>query len=98
MDIVFDEFDISSKWLNSLKPFYFVVNSALQIESMGDALSKVIPKNFNDHKIDSIFKSNLSLDSFENIKNLKNKLIILKSKTSEFNIYGSVLILSLIHI
>ena len=44
MDIVLDEFDISSKWLNSLKPFHFLVNADLQIESLGDALSKVIPE------------------------------------------------------
>ena len=47
MDILSKEFNISSSWLNSLKPFHFLIDSNLNINIAGDALSKVIPKELS---------------------------------------------------
>ena len=92
MDILSKEFNISSSWLNSLKPFHFLIDSNLNINIAGDALSKVIPKELLGAKVHEIFSSNFELKDFELIKTYKDKLIILKSLSSDFNIYGSILI------
>ena len=90
MDILSKEFNISSSWLNSLKPFHFLIDSNLNINIAGDALSKVIPKELLGAKVHEIFSSNFELKDFELIKTYKDKLIILKSLSSDFNIYGSI--------
>ena len=53
---------------------------------------KLYRKSSLGAKVHEIFSSNFELKDFELIKTYKDKLIILKSLSSDFNIYGSILI------
>ena len=89
MDILQKQFGISEKWLETLKPFYCLIDENYNIVCSGNALSKVIKEDTNIRLID-LFDSNKNISSFNEIEKLKGELIILKSKFYPISIYGSI--------